>query len=132
MPSLKDFEREKSIIRARLREADIIPTDDMVLRLHAAVEQIITQRATPEWQHPALALHKQLTGVTLAPVVKDEFKARIGPRPDLAKLRAVIMAWTLRGYNAQNIEGLLDWYEQGIPALKAPAAGSTLSELGII
>lgn len=37
---------------------------------------------------------------------------------DLSKWRQVVHEWRLRGYSAKNMKGMMDWYRNGIPAVK--------------
>jgi hypothetical protein len=46
---------------------------------------------------------------------------------NLDKWRRVCQAWALRGYRCNNIQGLLDWYEKGVPVHK-PNGPNTLDE----
>jgi hypothetical protein len=49
------------------------------------------------------------TWPTITQAVKDDDRA-------LKVWQAVIVAWIGRGHNPQNVDGMLDWYRDGIPA----------------
>jgi hypothetical protein len=54
----------------------------------------------------------RLKGIHFDPVIRDELSARID---DLDRWRGVLRAWKLSGYRPDNWQGLIDWYQDGIP-----------------
>jgi hypothetical protein len=137
----ENFERDKNCLRLALKQADVFPTDEIVIVLMGAVDDICRQRIAQgldTWTHPALAVFVEMLGrpayTRLPECVRVEIKRRIGTNPRADDLRAVILAWTLRGYASDNVEGILEWYERGIPQRTVPGSGpqaSTLKEMGL-
>jgi hypothetical protein len=54
----------------------------------------------------------RLKRVHFDPVIRDELSARID---DLDRWRGVLRAWKLSGYKPDNWQGMIDWYQDGIP-----------------
>lgn len=137
----ENFERDKNCLRLALKQADVYPTEETVIILMGAVDGICRRRiaqGADTWSHPALAPFIEMLGRTqyakLPECVRSEIKRRVGTKPRADDLRSVILAWTLRGYAPDNIEGILEWYERGIPQRTLPGAGpqpKTLQEMGL-
>ena len=137
----ENFERDKNRLRLALKQADVFPTDEIVIVLMGAVDDICRRRVgqgLDTWTHPALAVFVEMLGrpayTRLPECVRAEIKRRVGQNPRADDLRAVILAWTLRGYAPDNVEGILEWYANGIP--RRTGSGSqpqvtTLQEMGL-
>jgi hypothetical protein len=137
----ENFERDKNLLRLALKQADLFPTDEAVMVLMEAVDHICRRRTAQgldTWTHPALAIFVEMLGrpayTRLPECVRSEIKRRVGAKPRTDDLRAVILAWTLRGYAPDNVEGILEWYERGIPQRTVSGSGpqaATLKEMGL-
>lgn len=64
---------------------------------------------------PQIDLLRDIVGRFPPRVIWQGLTNRLGPAPDERRLREVYTAWRARGHNQLNYDGILDWYEQGIP-----------------
>lgn len=71
--------------------------------------------------HPAIRAYRTATGFFPHAAAYDEVIDRLGPAPDAEKLARAWKTWCLRGNRPTNVEGILDWYEFGIPEAPKPA-----------
>lgn len=70
----------------------------------------------PRSKHPAILLVKGITGKFPKKATWDTLIQRLGDIPEGRRFEEVYTAWCLRGYSEMNLTGMLDWYENGIPA----------------
>lgn len=66
--------------------------------------------------HPALVAFKTATGRYPNKLLYDRVIEALGDFPDVTRLNEVFVAWLGRGYNPINLDGLLDWYVNGVPS----------------
>ncbi len=66
--------------------------------------------------YPAVMLYRDLAKQTPAQVVRENIGQTV---TDLDRWRSVIAAWLGAGYKPGNVNGMLEWYRDGIPAYRA-------------
>jgi hypothetical protein len=79
-------------------------------------------KADSRSSHPAILAIKQVTNRMPPIVTYDLIIKAIGSDPDTQKLAQCFAQWSARGFNPQNISGVLDWYSSGIPERNKPTA----------
>lgn len=72
-------------------------------------------KADSRSSHPAILAIKQVTNRMPPIATYDLIIKAIGGEPDTDKLAQCFAQWAGRGFNPQNISGVLDWYRSGIP-----------------
>lgn len=72
----------------------------------------------PRSKHPAIQLVHGVTGQYPPKASYDLLIARLGETPDGPKFSRVHTTWVTRGNKPTNLEGQLDWYDNGIPEYK--------------
>ncbi len=72
-------------------------------------------KADARSSHPAILAIKQVTNRMPPIATYDLIIKAIGGEPDTDKLAQCFAQWAGRGFNPQNISGVLDWYKSGIP-----------------
>lgn len=79
-------------------------------------------KADSRSSHPAILAIKQVTNRMPPIVTYDLIIKAIGSEPDTEKLAQCFAQWSARGFNPQNLSGVLDWYSSGIPERNKPTA----------
>jgi len=79
-------------------------------------------KADSRSSHPAILAIKQVTNRMPPIVTYDLIIKAIGSEPDAQKLAQCFTQWSARGFNPQNISGVLDWYLSGIPEPRKQSA----------
>lgn len=79
-------------------------------------------KADSRSSHPAILAIKQVTNRMPPIVTYDLIIKAIGSDPDTQKLAQCFAQWSARGFNPQNLSGVLDWYSSGIPERNKPTA----------
>lgn len=86
------------------------------------------KKTTPP-RTPAIRVYWKATGKTPREALAARIEATV-PADDEAALELwgqVIVEWMARGYNRENISGMLDWYREGGPPPKKPPAANGLA-----
>lgn len=74
-----------------------------------------TEGGTAPPRPPAVDLIRSITGRYPPRRLWSALVNRLGAAPDKTKLEQVFTTWSMRGHNITNYDGILDWYEKGIP-----------------
>lgn len=82
----------------------------------------LKSKADSRSSHPAILAIKQVTNRMPPIVTYDLIIKAIGSEPDTEKLAQCFAQWSARGFNPQNLSGVLDWYSSGIPERNKPTA----------
>ena len=80
----------------------------------------------PYMNHPAVMIYRGVMQLTPKPVLRELIAQKIGDEPEaLDRWREVCIEWLARAYNPKNIDGLLDFYQNGgkkMPKMSKTAA----------
>lgn len=77
--------------------------------------------------HPAVSGYRRLAGGNPKEAARAAIAAAV-PAEDadaLERWQRAVAAWVQRGHNAANVDGMLDWYREGIPPRSRPAPPRT-------
>jgi len=66
-------------------------------------------------QFDPLTIYINITNTDPIDSTHDQIRDILGDQPDHDKLKQVFKMWCLKGYNPMNVEGILEWYVEGIP-----------------
>lgn len=69
----------------------------------------------------------EITGQQYDPALQALIAQALGEAPDLERLQAAALAWKAHGYKMRNLDGILEWYRQGIPG-RSGALGEPLRD----
>ena len=68
----------------------------------------------PYMNHPAVMIYRGVMQLTPKPVLRELIAQKIGDEPEaLDRWREACVEWLARAYNPKNIDGLLDFYQNG-------------------
>lgn len=70
--------------------------------------------------HPACRIYRQITRIGPKPAIRALMEEAIPADDEEAavKWQQVVTAWVSRGYGEKNVDGMLEWFKDGIPPKK--------------